>query len=105
MVAVPLRRVAGDAAERFRVLGELGDVDEREILRSFGGAGDDEARDLHHLTLATCGRSRRRTRRVEVFVRAPGVPSSVRQYGSHGMVDRGHGATLRRSAYSTLTRP
>jgi len=86
-------------------LRKLGGVDEREALGPVSAPVDDEARNLHHLAMTPSGRLRLLAGGLEMLVGVGRVPGDARRDGEQGVVDRVHGTTVRRRAYSTLTRP
>jgi hypothetical protein len=95
--------VTRNAGEEFGVLRELGRMHEREAFGAFASAGNDEARDFQHLTVTACGGLRALPRDLEVASSFVGVAVRAGDEREPDVVDRVHGATICRRAYSTLT--
>src|SRR5262249_17731771 len=102
-LALIFRPVASHTNEQFGVLREFCGVDERESFGPFVAPAHEEAGDLHHLTVATGRGPSLVSGGLEVFVSFARIPGDVRHHREERVGDRVHGATLRRSAYSTLT--
>jgi hypothetical protein len=79
-------------------------VDQREAFGSLAGAGNDQAGDLHHLSVASGGGLRVPLRGREVAVGFSRLAGGAGHHRTEGVCDRVHAVTMRWRAYSSLTR-
>jgi hypothetical protein len=84
--------MAHDAVQQFRVVRELCRVFECESGGAFGGAIDDESRDLEDLALAPNGGLRLLLRGAQKLLRGRSVARAVRYHRVESGGDRVRGA-------------
>jgi hypothetical protein len=91
-----------DAGQQFGIVGELGDVLERESSGAFSCSGNDQRRDLDNLTLASSGGAGVVLCPDELLERGSRVAVVGCHYCEEGVLDRVHGGRVRHGAEERL---